>query len=51
LSVALLLGHLGHEDAARRVEDAVAADLFDRSTKGARSTAAIGDELAARVAG
>jgi 3-isopropylmalate dehydrogenase len=51
LSVALLLAHLGHEDAARRVEDAVAADLLGRSAHGARSTSDIGDELAARVAG
>jgi 3-isopropylmalate dehydrogenase len=51
LSVALLLGHLGHEDAARRVEEAVAADLLARSTLGARSTSAVGDALAARVAG
>src|SRR3954471_14853468 len=49
LSVALLLAHLGHEDAARRVEDAVAADLLGRSAHGARSTSEIGDELAARV--
>ena len=51
LSVALLLGHLGHDDAARRVEDAVAADLLERSALGSRSTSGIGDALAARVAG
>ena len=35
LSVALLLAHLGHEDAARAVEEAVAADLLERSAQGA----------------
>ena len=49
LSVALLLEHLGHTDEAARIEAAVAADLRTRS--GARSTAEIGDGLAARVAG
>ncbi len=49
LSVALLLEHLGHTDEAARIEAAVAADLRTRS--GARSTAEIGDALAARVAG
>ncbi len=49
LSVALLLQHLGHTDEAARIEAAVAADLRTRS--GARSTAEIGDALAARVAG
>jgi 3-isopropylmalate dehydrogenase len=32
LSVALLLDHLGHAEAARRVEDAVAADLASRGS-------------------
>ncbi|PZR51558.1 3-isopropylmalate dehydrogenase [Xylanimonas oleitrophica] len=51
LSVALLLDHLGHTDAARRVEAAVEADLAERSTGPARvrSTAEIGRELAARL--
>ncbi|HET8600101.1 MAG TPA: 3-isopropylmalate dehydrogenase [Segeticoccus sp.] len=52
LSVALLLDHLGRRDEARRVEDAVAADLAERaSTEGAarRSTGEIGDAIAARV--
>src|SRR3954471_7201949 len=49
LSVAMLLDHLGLTEAARRVEDAVAADLLGRSAHGARSTSEIGDELAARV--
>ena len=50
LSVALLLDHLGLADAARRVEAAVAADLAERGDR-VRSTAEIGRELAARVAG
>ncbi|HEY8717459.1 3-isopropylmalate dehydrogenase [Pengzhenrongella sp.] len=53
LSVALLLDHLGLPDAAARVERAVAADLAERPASGAatRSTAEVGKELAARVAG
>ena len=48
LSVALLLEHLGHADAARRVEQAVAADLLVRGTA-PRSTAEVGDALLARL--
>ena len=48
LSVALLLEHLGHTDAARRVEAAVAADLLARPAA-ARSTPEIGDALLARL--
>lgn len=44
LSVAMLLDHLGQSEAARRVENAVAADLASRS--GSRSTSQIGDALA-----
>jgi len=53
LSVALMLDHLGLPDAAARVERAVAADLAGRPAHGgrARSTAEVGKELAARVAG
>ncbi|RJL25077.1 3-isopropylmalate dehydrogenase [Bailinhaonella thermotolerans] len=52
LSVAMLLDHLGHGEAAARVEDAVAADLLSRQGAGAtRSTRRIGDDIAARVAG
>jgi 3-isopropylmalate dehydrogenase len=61
LSVAMLLEHLGHDKAAARVEQAVAADLAERAAGVAagapsggrvpRSTAEIGDALAARVAG
>ena len=44
LSVALLLQHLGHLDAARRVEQAVAADLAARGPE-PRSTARVADSL------
>ncbi|MFG2206268.1 3-isopropylmalate dehydrogenase [Streptomyces sp. NPDC048638] len=50
LSVALLLRHLGFEQQAARIEEAVAADLEARDGT-ARSTDEIGDALAARVAG
>ena len=49
LSVAMLLAHLGHQDAADRVEAAVAADLAERGPA-ARSTSAIGDALVAALA-
>lgn len=51
LSVALLLRHLGYEDEAARIEDAVSADLGERGDLPTRSTSEIGDTLAARVAG
>src|SRR3954451_2577687 len=50
LSVAMLLGHLGHSDAAARVEAAVAADLAQRSSYQPRSTTEIGDALVTGVA-
>lgn len=50
LSVALLLRHLGYEEQALRIEEAVSADLAERDGT-FRSTDAIGDALAARVAG
>ncbi|MFE9844640.1 3-isopropylmalate dehydrogenase [Streptomyces goshikiensis] len=50
LSVALLLRHLGYEEQAARIEEAVSADLAERDGT-FRSTDAIGDALAARVAG
>ncbi len=50
LSVAMLLDHLGEHVAAAEVEAAVAADLAARGTT-VRSTVAIGDALAERVAG
>lgn len=50
LSVSMLLAHLGLDDAAARVEAAVAADLAERGDR-VRSTAEVGSDLAARVAG
>lgn len=50
LSVSMLLAHLGLDDAAARVERAVAADLAERGER-VRSTAEVGADLAARVAG
>ncbi|MFC6983459.1 3-isopropylmalate dehydrogenase [Streptomyces cirratus] len=50
LSVALLLRHLGYEAQAVRIEEAVSADLAERDGT-FRSTDAIGDALATRVAG
>ena len=44
LSVALLLEHLGHADAARRVESAVAEDLLTRASA-PRSTSQVGDAV------
>ncbi|MFI6850534.1 3-isopropylmalate dehydrogenase [Kitasatospora sp. NBC_00085] len=49
LSVAMLLEHLGFAAEAAKVEAAVAADLADRA--GTRTTAQVGDALAARVSG
>ena len=51
LSVSLLLDHLGFEDAAGKVEQAVVADLAERGRGSARRTSEIGDAIAARVAG
>ena len=51
LSAALLLEHLGHDAAARAVEDAVVAELAAREPGTSRRTADIGDAVAARVAG
>ncbi len=49
LSVAMLLDHLGASDAARRVEDAVSADLASRGAA-VRSTTQVGDAIVARLA-
>jgi 3-isopropylmalate dehydrogenase len=49
LSVAMLLEHLGLDKAADRVERAVAADLAARVPGAARSTAEVGDAIAARL--
>ncbi|WP_141012822.1 3-isopropylmalate dehydrogenase [Nocardioides sambongensis] len=51
LSGALLLDHLGHPAAARRIEEAVLADLTARTPGVQRSTPEVGDAIAARVAG
>ena len=48
LSVALLLEHLGHAEPARRVEDAVAADLRTRGDA-PRATAEVAAALLARL--
>jgi len=49
LSVALMLDHLGLDDAARAIEEAVVADLAERDPQVARSTAEVGDAISARV--
>jgi len=54
LSVSLLLDHLGHAAAAAAVEGAVLADRAALAASGndaPRSTSAVGDAIAARVAG
>lgn len=48
-SMALLLTHLGYDDEARRVTEAVSADISERGTA-RRSTTQIGDAIAARLA-
>ena len=48
MSVAMMLSHLGLNEAAADVEKAVANDLLDRGDK-KRSTTEIGDALAAGV--
>ncbi len=50
LSTSLLLEHLGHDDAARRVEQAVVAELAERAPGTTRRTADVGDAVAARLA-
>lgn len=50
LSVALLLRHLGDEEAAARIEEAVAADVAARGDEQIR-TVEVGDRIAAAVAG
>ncbi len=53
LSGALMLDHLGHPDAAARIETAVLADRADvgRGPAAPRRTSEVGDAIAARVAG
>ncbi len=50
LSGALLLDHLGDSDAAARVEQAVLADLAERTSGTSRGTSQVGDAIAARLA-
>jgi len=50
LSVALCLDHLGHPEAAQKINDAVAAELTQRSGT-AVVTAAVGDRVAQFVSG
>ncbi|HEX6499949.1 MAG TPA: 3-isopropylmalate dehydrogenase [Micromonosporaceae bacterium] len=49
LSVSLLLDHLGHAEAARRVERAVAAELAGRTPGQPVRTAEVGDRIAAAL--
>ena len=49
LSAALLLDHLGHADAARRVEAAVVADLAERGAQ-PRTTQEVGAAIISRLA-
>ncbi|MBW8752086.1 MAG: 3-isopropylmalate dehydrogenase [Propionibacteriales bacterium] len=51
LSVALMLEHLGLDDAALAVEAAVIEDLAEREPGTRRTTAQVGDAIATRVAG
>jgi 3-isopropylmalate dehydrogenase len=51
LSGALLLDHLGYDEAAATVEAAVIADLAERAPGATRRTSEVGDAIAARVAG
>jgi len=51
LSLSMLLDHIGETDAAAAVDAAVAADLAARVGQAPRPTAAVGDAIAARVAG
>lgn len=47
LSTAMLLAHWGEDAAAARIQDAVTADISERT--GARPTSAVGDAIAARL--
>ena len=48
-SMALLLAHLGMPEQAKRIDDAVAADITERAA-GPVSTTEVGDRIAARLA-
>ena len=49
LSASLLLEHLGLDDAARRIDDAVIAELADREPGATLRTPEVGDAIAARL--
>jgi 3-isopropylmalate dehydrogenase len=49
LSASLLLEHLGHTDEARRVSEAVAAEVASRSPGAPLRTAEVGDRVAAAL--
>jgi len=51
LSVAMMLDFLGHAELAAKVEAAVASDAAEKVPGVARSTAEVGDALAARIRG
>ena len=51
LSVSMLLAHIGEQEAAAKVEQAVSAELAGRGPKQPGSTAEIGERLVAAVAG
>jgi 3-isopropylmalate dehydrogenase len=46
----MLLEHLGHDDAARRVSEAVAAEVASRTAGVPLRTAEVGDRVAATAA-
>lgn len=49
-SIALLLTHLGYDEAAARIDAAIAADLAERASVGAvRSTSEVGRDIIARL--
>jgi 3-isopropylmalate dehydrogenase len=50
LSVSIMLDHLGHPEAARRVEQAVATELSARTAGAPLRTEEVGDRLASSVA-
>jgi 3-isopropylmalate dehydrogenase len=50
LSASLLLEHLGHDGEARRVAEAVAAEVVSRTPGAPLRTAEIGDRVAATAA-
>ncbi|WP_149359075.1 3-isopropylmalate dehydrogenase [Lolliginicoccus suaedae] len=49
LSVSLLMAHLGDDEAAARIEAAVAADLASRDASAPATTSEIGDRIAAAL--